>query len=286
VIDKGAESLAQTLEVATKLLRHGDCKLAVTTLEEAAQHGWPVLGMVAAETAETTSGVITLEVGNTAWDYRGAEGVTEILVALDRARSNQATILRWGAANKQHMRFQPSKVTDAAPDKQTGFVTGTPIVNYTPILVSEMLPEGLPSLSLSDRHILFLTDEPQHLQTMLDTCGLSSLNYRIVSPIQLPGAASVFIDTSSESSIAQSLHSLSGFPFDTVIAIRDLSSKTGKALLEQPWDSRFIELLYAITQHAYEKLDSGEVLLGALCLGGANEVGLLDPETGLGTCTK
>ncbi|MCF7965764.1 MAG: SDR family NAD(P)-dependent oxidoreductase [Methylobacter tundripaludum] len=317
VIDKGAESLAQTFEVATQLLRHGDCKLAllgainahggnlaakssprqsadgakpvgeaalmlaVTTPDEAAAQGWPVLGLVQVETAASQSDGISQAVGATAWDYRGAEGVVELMAAVDRAQSGQATILRWGATAKRQIRLLPNGTTSPAEIQHSGFVTGTPIINYTPTLVPESLTLERPALSLASRRILFLTDDPQSFQAMAADGGLTGLNYRIVSPIALPGSATLTVDTTSESSIAESLRALADFPFDTLIAVRDLSRQTGKALLEQPWDSRFVELIFAVAQHAYENLGTGQVVLGALCLGGTDTNGLLDPETGL-----
>lgn len=317
VVDKGAESLAKTLEVASQLLRHGDCKLAllgainahggnlaamssprqsaggakpvgeaalmlaVTTPIEAAAQGWPVLGTVQVEAAASQSAGISQAVGATAWDYRGAEGIIELLAALDRAQSGQATTLRWGAAAKRQIRLLPNAAVRPEETQHRGFVTGTPIVNYTPTLVSESLTLELPALSLANRRILFLTDDPQGFLAMAADGALAGLNYRIVSPVALSGSTTLTIDTTSESSIAESLQCLADFPFDTLIAVRDLSHQTGKALLEQPWDGRFIELIFAVAQHSYENLGTGQVVLGALCLGGTDTNGVLNPETGL-----
>jgi acyl transferase domain-containing protein/NAD(P)-dependent dehydrogenase (short-subunit alcohol dehydrogenase family)/acyl-CoA thioesterase FadM len=313
VIDKGAESLAQTFEVATQLLRNGDCRLAllgainthggnlaalssprgakpvgeaavmlaVTTPVEAAEHGWTVLGTVAVETAATKPGEAAQTVGTAPWDYRGAEGVVELIAALDQFQSGQATTLRWDNAAQRQVRLRPSEAANPKTTQHSGFVTGTPIVNYTPTLVPEALPMDRASLSLPARCILFLTDDPQGLQAMAADGALDGLNYRILSPVALPGSPTVAIDTGSETRLADSLRVLADFSFDTIIVVRNLSGQTGKSLLEQSWDSRFVELIFAVARHAYEKLATGQVVLGALCLGGTDEAGLLDPETGL-----
>ena len=316
VVDMGGHSLLQSVWVARQLLCHGDCELALaggisadgrsdhgqeaalllalTTAETARREGWPVLGTMsvreldASETSAQPMGAASPRI-----DCRGGS-TAEIARAIHQAHKSGASCrVTEGAADSAASRClvlepTPSAVPTLSPEPAVqpsapgtyAYVQGTPITCYTPCPVNAKAAEA--RTSLKGRHILFLTDQPGYWSALESSGALAGLEYRVACPAGVRLANALPVDLSTEESLRSSLSSIPGAAFDTVIAVKSLESHTERTLLLNRAETElaWLDLLFAVCRHAYERIQSQSVSVVTLCLGPYRN-GQIDPYTGL-----
>jgi len=296
VVDMGANSLFQSIEVAAGFLAHEECRIvlaggvnaaqtnpgdyegafmmALTTPEIAREHGLPIEclisigenGGVRAASTETRN-------------YRGAHGMVEISRALTN-RNGQA--IRLCAADPEVRTVSPGPVSNPkaasagegpAFDSTWGatqspyvYVQGTPIYYYTPVMVPAEPEIALRPASLRSRKPLFLTDRPERWLELERSGALAGLNFQVLGPME------------SEEELAASLDRLAG-SFDTIIAVQSLDDSTGSSILAGPHPA-LPDLLFAVCKHTYAEIESRQIWVASVSLN-AFRSRHLDPHTGL-----
>ena len=301
VIDAGRHSLPLSLFAAQQLLSHGACRmvlagainansnadsndaecavlLGLTTVETAEREGLPILSKLSLERTNGSFGSVDNTVRTR--NYRGADGATEILAALQKTRAqNITTTFREtsGPFAGRRLVFEPPiQVQTAAPPvidvpRSHAYVQGTPIRFYSPRLIAAQ-PKGEPK-SLHDQKILFVIDQPDQWSMLESSGALAPLNYRVICAADL--------NLSSDESVAASLTNLDQFDFDVVIAIKSHTDRRESLLSEGPLhELRWIESLFAVCRKTYETINSRRIPVLAVCLN-AYQNDVLDPRTGL-----
>ncbi len=314
VVDMADDSTLQSLLVARQLLAHDGCKivlagginannasdgeqaeavflLALTTLETARRESLPILSTLSLSESGGRNDVAGEEITevNPKQDYKGARGAPEILRAIQQCREKSLpTVFKQpgsGALAGRRLVFDPTPAVQKQTAAQVGpgtyaYVQGTPIRYYTPQLTSEKAV-GEPRM-LKDHRILFLTDQEDHWQALESSDALAAFNYNVVCPSGIRLANSLPVDLTSEDTLRNSLSSLTTLEFDTVIAIKSLEDQAKETLLlnNSRNELNWIDLLFAVCRHSYERIKSEKISVIALCLS-AYQNGQLDPYTGL-----
>jgi acyl transferase domain-containing protein/NAD(P)-dependent dehydrogenase (short-subunit alcohol dehydrogenase family) len=319
VIDMGRDSLLQSLFVARQLLSHNACQivlagginahsanasnqaeavllLALTTTEVARREGFPVLStlsFIESDERASEQEEFVQEI-NPGLSYKGAQGASEILKAINQAREKG---LRYalkqpgsGPLTRRRLVFASAaspaspallaKQTPAQADESRthAYVQGTPILYYTPRLMrAEAL--GEPKI-LKGRKILFLTDQPERWSALESSGALAALDYKVVCPPGARLANSLPLDLTSEESIQSSLSKLDGLEFDTLIAVKALEGQTKETLLLNSRELVWLDQLFAVCRQGFERIQSRNVPVIAVCQG-AYMGAQLDPYTGL-----
>ncbi len=314
VVDMADNSTLQALFVARQLLAHDSCKivlaggvnannvshgnqaeavflLALTTLETARREGLPVLSTLSLLESEERNDVAGQEVTeiDPGRDYRGARGAPEILRAIKQSREKSLRSvfkqLGSGALAGKRLIFDPATAAREETAAPTGpgtyaYVQGTPIRYFTPQLMLEKAV-GEPRM-LKGHKILFLTDQADHWLALENSGALAAFEYNVVCPSGTRLAKSLPVDLTSEDTIRNSLTSLATLEFDTVIAIKSLEGQTRETLLlnNSGNELNWIDLLFAVCRHSYERIRLEKISVISLCLGAyRNEQ--LDPFTGV-----
>jgi NAD(P)-dependent dehydrogenase (short-subunit alcohol dehydrogenase family) len=296
VVDMGANSLFQSINVAAGFLANQDCKIvlaggvnaartspehfegafmmALTTPEIAKEHDLPIEcyisigeeGGVQASSTETQN-------------YRGAHGMVEISEALTNHNGKPIGLrgvdpqVHTAPARPTSEPVRPSTGTATGFDSTWGstnspymYVQGTPIYYYTPVMVPAE-PEVAPRpVSLRSRKLLFLTDRPERWVELERSGALAGLLFQVLGPME------------TEEKLAASLDRLTG-SFDTIIAVQSLDDSTGSSILAHRYPA-LPDLLFAVCKHAYSGIESQQVWVASVSLN-AFRSGHLDPHTGL-----
>ncbi|HEV2762431.1 MAG TPA: SDR family NAD(P)-dependent oxidoreductase [Pyrinomonadaceae bacterium] len=160
------------------------------------------------------------------------------------------------------------------------FVQGTPIRYFTPQLTPAKAL-GEPA-SLNNRRVLFLTDQPEQWAALENSGALSALDYTVVCPAGARLANSTGVDLASEESVRTSLEGLDATGFDVVVAFKSLEGRAKEALLvnDTAGELLWLDLLFAVCRHAYERIKNQSIPVVAVCQGAYLD-GHLDPYTGL-----
>ncbi len=316
VIDAGRHSLPLSLFAAQQLLNHGACKivlagainantkagsndaecavlLGLTTVETAESEGLPILSTLRLDRTHENFGLQQSTNGDRARNYRGAEGVTEILDALQKTREQGApTAFREtsGPFTGRSLVFEPTveiqtpaaPAPEIAPDppRSHAYVQGTPIRFYSPRLIAAKAT-GEPK-TLKDRKILFVIDQPDHWSMLESSGALAPFDYRVVCAGDRRLAKLLPLDLASDESVAESLMALDQFDFDVIIAIKTLEGRRQESLLRDGshTELRWIESLFSVCRKSYDTIKSRRIPIVALCLNAYHDE-LLDPYTGL-----
>jgi acyl transferase domain-containing protein/NAD(P)-dependent dehydrogenase (short-subunit alcohol dehydrogenase family) len=313
VVNMGEHSLLQALFVARQLLAHDDCNivlagginatnannggeaeavflLALTTLEIARREGFPILSTLSLSESDGRNHVPEEEISevNPTLNYKGAQGAPEILRAIRRTREKSLRCVFKqsgdGAWAGRRLVFDPPSSPPKQPTQAElrtyAYVQGTPIRYYTPQL--EPAPADGEAQILKGRKILFLTDQPDSWLALESSGALAPFEYNVVCPPGAQLAKSLPVDLTSEDSIQRSLSDLAKVEFDTVIAIKALEDRTPETLLLNSSESELVwlDLLFAVCRQSYERIQSKNIPIIALCQG-AYKNGQLDPYTGL-----
>lgn len=273
--------------------------LAVARPETAAAHGLRPIAMLE---LGPEPGASSLAAASPGVDYRGATGAVALAHALQAAAaSGTATLLQWSLSPSQSpalLRIKGSGPADfdsttvtqplAAPPMMSGDPRSEPsrlllppqVGWYAPVLFA--CPPQHPGrrFALRDHRVLFVCDQPDWFAKVSEK-ALPGLTYRVACLSGSGLAQGLEIDTATEESIATTAKSLRAFAFDTIIAVKNLADAPVDGLLQDGWDRRFLNLLFAVTRYAYEALAAGSVALALLVLGGVKESGLLHPHGGL-----
>lgn len=314
VVDMADNSILQSVCVARQLLAHDGCKivlagginannashgeqaeavflLALTTLEIARREGLPILStlsLLGSEERNDVAGQELTEV-NPRLDYKGAQGAPEILRAIQQSREKSLRAVfkqpGSGALAGRRLVFEPTPAAGKQTAARVGpgiyeYVQGTPIRYYTPQLTSEKAG-GEPE-TLKEHKILFLTAQPEHWLALESSGALAAFEYNVVCPSGAQLAKSLAIDLTSEETMRNSLSSLARLEFDTVIAIKSLEGQNKETLLlnNSTNELNWIDLLFAVCRHSYERIQNEKISVITLCLS-AYKNGQLDPFTGL-----
>lgn len=316
IIDMAERSLVQAVAVAGQLLAHGDCDLALTggisangaagdgraeavllmalaTPETAQREGLPVLATLtlgAADADEPDAQAVPAV--DPAVNYCGASGAREIARAVDELRANgsrhRVAASRNAGPPLPALLFAPpgsaaaAKPAAARPRAPAiyAYVQGTPITWCTPRLVAA--PATEPAISLRGRRVVFLTDQPEVWRAIQRSGALDGLAYTVISPAGVDTANALRVDLSAEETVQTSLHALDGTACDTLIALKSLKGRAANSLLVEPFagEVAWIDLLFAVCRHYYEKIRDGGVSVAAITFD-PPEGRQPDPYTGL-----
>ncbi len=298
VIDAGRHSLPVSLFAAQQLLEHRACKmvlagainansnagsneaecavlLGLTTVETAEREGLPILSKLRLERTNGSFGSVESTVRTR--NYRGADGVTEILAALQKTREQNITSTfreTGGPFAGRSLIFEPLIKTPeiaTSPPRSHAYVQGTPIRLYSPRLIAAHA--NCEPKSLHDQKILFVIDQPEQWSMLESSGALAPLDYRVICAADL--------NLSSDESVGQSLTALDQFGFDVVIAIKSHTDRRESLLSEGSLNElRWIESLFAVCRKSYETIKSRRIPVFAVCLNACRGQ-LLDPRTGL-----
>ena len=275
--------------------------LALTTEETARREGLPILAMLSTSLANSVSGedgeAIRIDCS---LNYKGAQGGADILRAISQAAKQahsfhideQGEYLtparRFGFSpapggdERVDLELLPSIAGNALKVKLATdtYVQKTAIYCYTPLSVET--PATGQATILTQRRILFLTDQPQLWQERESSGVLNALQYTVAYSGTVKLRNGLFIDLASDESIESSLQVLSRVSYDTIIAVKDLQGRTENTILCRDFDGErvFLDLLFSVSRHAYESIRRKSIALITLCLNAYHTHGL-DPYTGL-----
>lgn len=276
--------------------------LALMTPETARSEGFAVLSHINfSESAAGTNGPVEVAAPGPARGYRGAQGAPEILKAVRQTSEENASsefrrpggplagvrlVFAPTAASGESSPAEPAPQATAKPAPQGAesrayaFVQGTPIRYYTPRPVTAVASGE--AVSLKERRILFLTDEPERWAALESSGALAALDYTVVCPHGASLANSLTADLTSEESIRSSLAGLDALEFDTIIALKWLEGRPAETLLldDAAGELVWLDLLFAVCRHGYESIKSRNVTVVTACQG-AYHGAQLDPYTGL-----
>lgn len=309
VVDRGAASLAEALQIGLKFVRAGDCEVvlaggvhawvghdrqdlegvalvAIATAETAAQYHLPILARVECAAPAATAVVVPLDApGRT----RAATGGKALLDAVrDVTQRSAEVVLR---ANGQAVmtlvpvtRPAQAPVAHAAPvapaSASHAYVQGTRITNYSPVMVET---PALPAPStVAARRYLLLCDDPAAWQSFEQSGVLQGLNYTVVAPqgVAIPNAHQ--LDVTSEDSLREGLTRIRDVATDTIVAIKQLAGAGADDLLSGDFVQQraLLDLLFAIVRDRYDAISKHQCAVATLCLG-AVRGGSLSAFTGL-----
>jgi acyl transferase domain-containing protein len=217
--------------------------------------------------------------------WRGAQGGVEVLAALRQVPEKGVAAAVGGGPTGRRLVFAPTAGAapaaatatrrHAEPERSSGpepppsthaYVQGTPIDAYTPILIAA--PPTAPAASLTGRRLLVLADQPDLWASLVRSGSLAGVAHSVVCPAdrEVPGA--VALDLGSAAGLAAAAAALKGLDFDTVLAVEQLAPGDERSLLLQPLaaETRLLDLLFVVCQHAYGALGRGEAAVYSLCL--------------------
>jgi acyl transferase domain-containing protein/NAD(P)-dependent dehydrogenase (short-subunit alcohol dehydrogenase family) len=310
VVDRSEGSLVQALDAGIKFVRAGDCEvalaggvnawighdgsareavalLAFATAETAQKNKLPILARL--QLGDQTSAAVQIRLDEGDKSYRGAMGSVELLDAVREVSSKStAATLIWNGA--PFMTLLP--LTEKQPPSQAkkgsaiqtkpshAYVQGTPIRNYTQVLVDSAPLES--HGSVKGRSYLFLTDQREAWRDFEQEKSLRDLNYAIATPIGvgIPGAHE--IDVSSEETLRKGIDGLRSLNFDTIIGVKQLSYFKDEDLLLTDFTEtrRLLDLLFGICRQRYDDISQQRCSVATACLG-ISSTGELDSFTGL-----
>jgi hypothetical protein len=143
----------------------------------------------------------------------------------------------------------PIETAEAHAHGSHAYVQGTPITNYTPVLVET--PALDPRRPAAARSYLFLTDQPDAWREFEREIPLRELTYTVVTPSSVPIPGAHRLDVSSEESLREGLERLGAVRFDTIVAIRELSRVNDEDLLLTDFAKTrgLLDLLFGFCRH-------------------------------------
>ena len=292
VVDAGADSLFQSVDVAAGFLAHGECKvvlaggisaartspehcegafmMALTTPEIANEYGLPVKCLLSVGQEEGQNGVRASSPGS--WNYRGAHGMVELSRALGGNQGQEITLCMGGSPPKaapadvvmQDVAMKEFDGTWGSTRSPYVYVEGTPISYYTPVMVpAEAAPSA--NVSLRSRKLLFLTHRTDKWVDLERSGALNGFHFQVLGPME------------PEAELTATLDRLSG-SFDTIVAVQSLDDAS--SVLSGSC-SALSDLLFTVCRHSYPQIESAQVWVGSLSLNAFRSQSRLDPHTGL-----
>ena len=316
VVDRGTASLVEALQIGLKFIQAGDCEvvlaggvnawvgharerqegvalIGIATAETAAKYKLPVLAQVQFGRPSPQAVKVALDAGSDS--VRAATGGRELLKAVrDVAQGAAEVSLSWNGQSL--MTLLPvgrartvaegpapvEAVTDAKAAGSTShaYVQGTPITNYTPVLVETPNLRG--AVVGQPRSYLFITDQADAWHAFEQSGALRGLTYTVVAPkgVNIPGARQ--IDPSTEDTLREGLAGIKGVVADTVVAVKQLSGALDDDLLVGNFiqTRALLDVLFGVARDRYDEIAQGRVSLATVCLG-AVRGGSLNAFTGL-----
>jgi 3-oxoacyl-(acyl-carrier-protein) synthase/NAD(P)-dependent dehydrogenase (short-subunit alcohol dehydrogenase family) len=310
VIDRGTGSFAQALDAGIKLIQAGDCELVLagainawTGHQKGSREAATLLGLASAETAqknglpvlarirtEGAPGATQVALDSADSSYRGATGALDVLNAIRELASKPAAFtLTWNctplftlvpASGVPSPARAPKEEMPVETHGSHAYVQGTPITNYTQVLVDAEPIQ--PRRSSTPRSFLFLTDQPEEWRRWERELSRRHISYSVCTPAGSGVTGAHEIDVSSEEKLAQGLCQLKAMAADTVVAIKELSKFSERDFLLKDFKATrgLVDLLFGVTKHRYEDIAQKRCSVATVCLG-AMSTGGLDGFTGL-----
>ncbi|MBD2731585.1 SDR family NAD(P)-dependent oxidoreductase [Nostoc sp. FACHB-892] len=319
VIDAGIDSLLEALRIAELMLMSNDCDLilagsingyvghgahtsgkdmptgeaacmlALTTIEIAQSHGFPILSTLDVNTSGIQESIVEVAGSTIPIDFYGATGVVEIARSVERvSQSCEVVAVQWKSASQGQITFSPFPTPQQTSNEQ---YLGTQDINSQPLLqtpthfyTSSLFPATVEKIDvprpLEKRQILFLTDQPELWTALAQTQMLKDLNYIVACPANKAIAGAIQIDLTSEDAIKATVQQLDFSRYDTIVAIKNLNAISDEQLISIDDSDFLLNLLFAVVRHSYPQLQTGNTALATLCLN-AWKTGQLTPYTGL-----
>ena len=278
--------------------------VAFATAETAATHKLPILARVQRSAPPPDAVQVVLDAGDPS--YCGAAGSVELLEAIREVstKSTEIVLVSRGvplltlvpASGRRkpavpptdERRIEPRPEIQRETQRETpletigshAYVQGTPITNYTPVLVDT------PALEVrgpaTGRSYLFLTDQPEAWHEFELDSSLRELTYTVATPSSVKIAGAHRLDVSTEETLRESLERLRPVRFDTIVAISQLSRVKDEDLLLADFAGTrgLLDVLFGLCRHRYEDIAARRCAVATICLG-ALRTGELDAFTGL-----
>lgn len=274
--------------------------LALMMEEAARKEGIPILAILDTSSAGAVPADSKHEiVASDSLSYKSAQGGVEILRAITQVGAQKDAFYVnepgvWASLAKRftfspgHLpekRIEPKLAPSGKPQTMSethAYIQDTAIYSYTPMEVEE--PTVSPPVKLTQHRVLFLTDQPKLWLELEHSGALGGLQYHVLCHDSAGLKNALSVDLTSEESIASSLQALNNVSYDTIIAVKDMHGRAEDTLLLNNLSSEciFLDMLFAVTRHAYENIRIKHTSLITLCLNAYRAL-QLDAYTGLVT---
>jgi acyl transferase domain-containing protein/acyl-CoA thioesterase FadM len=300
VVDAGPSSLLEALLVAERMLRRGECKvalaggiagnarpeaalmvrphaegrpvaeaalvLALVPLERARAERMPIRAVLSFAAADGSA-----RAGEAAPAYLlGAEGAWEVASAIARGGVSSVEWPRAGGRLRSAS-FAPAAEEAAAATESAAHGP----IRLTAPRLERIAPCRAQPSPRSAKRALVLVDRPP-LPGLLP-----GIDPTLLCPAGAPVPGAIPIDLTSDDTVAASLRQLDGREVDLVVALADLSSAGADRVLTEGATGRgLLELLLVAARWSYPSLQAGRSAVAALTVG-AWRGDELDPYTGL-----
>jgi acyl transferase domain-containing protein/NAD(P)-dependent dehydrogenase (short-subunit alcohol dehydrogenase family)/acyl-CoA thioesterase FadM len=254
-----AITASEVFDVNANPFGEGALLLAVTTIENASIWGVPVLATVRVDSGGPDRHGDVLP--GKSPHLSGAEGIRELALALDLARTGSPSRVRLPGATLE----------------VTGPIGVAPPIRIATARVwpNRVQTEQVPR-SYAGRRVLLLTDG------LVALTGELSLAAEVIvlSPIGIAVPGAVSVDMSSDTSVRSALMEVGIERFDTIIAVKRIGTTDGLSSLSSA-SRLLLDLLFVVMRTIAGPLGEGKVAVGTLCLDALSASGFPHPWTGL-----
>jgi NAD(P)-dependent dehydrogenase (short-subunit alcohol dehydrogenase family) len=270
--------------------------LALVSRDFAREQKLPVLAeltlVVAKDGSEQANRIRTGE--NSGYNLRGAEGALEIADAVQSVKGGKSVELVWPSSSGIYDRIlrvsPPGMDSESIQEKAASFPQAAgdkinpsnPIYFCTPRLTPVEGDRNGKRLQMLRGRLLILADQAFWQVNPGSRAVFDDLHPTVLCPVGHVVTNAVPVDLSSEEAIADSLSDLDFTKYDGIIAIKDLSNAPAlEAILADGGSGGgLLDLMFAVVRQAYERMKTGEMAFGFLCLNAINGE-LVHPYSGL-----
>ncbi len=293
VIDKGRDSLLQSLFVANQFLESNDCDIvlagaistghksidlsfkeatvlyALVTEEYAQKNDLNILSTISVDSNLAVKiNDNLLDFTNDTAEYKGSYGLTTLAEAINQKKADNIK-----TAQKKEHEYPEVKIsntqdiTNSFTSKTYDYIRQTPIYNFTPKL-KEVVKQNT-RVSLQNDKFLFVIDQVHKWQELEKSGVLDAIEYTVIyqgkENIALNNAIIINLELDNNDQI---LRKLEDVRFDTIIGLKYLGDYKVDSLLENNFieERQLIDLLFTITKLHYDHIKTGAIKLLTVCL--------------------
>lgn len=285
----GAEVRAAAGRGAQRDVSEAALILSLMRADTALERGFRVLAELAAAPEEPEASSASIHVGADASSpsLMGADGARELVDAIEavgRGTASRVVLWRGGgirisAPAAATFARSPGMASPPRSDHHPVMPSLPPIQFCTPRLVPTASGQPSRAFMLSSARVLFLLDEHNSISDAARNDAMHGCTVACPATVSIPGA--VQIDLSSESTLEESLRGVDLGAYDAIVAVKDLSGANSiEPVLREAEGCGLLDLIFAVTRRAYERLKVGQTVFGTLCVA-ADTLEPLPPYTGL-----
>lgn len=170
------------------------------------------------------------------------------------------------------------------PADTSGGERGTPVRYHRPVLVERRSAASNSPASLRGRRALFLVSDATSAHALSETHATLGAKSICLYP-GLPKVEGCVrgIDLSSEDTALESLRGLDDFAPDVLVAVSrvDPTETVAYALEHVALQRQVLELLFVCAKRDYDRIRTGELAVGSVCLGAVGARRVMHPVSGL-----